>query len=73
MKLSKLVFFQLRLISKIKSFLSRKDLEKVIHAFIFSRLDYCNSLVLWCSIQKFGQTTAGPKCGCKTFDRYSEK
>ncbi len=34
----------MRLISKIKPFLSRKDLEKVIHAFIFSRLDYCNSL-----------------------------
>ncbi len=40
----KISFFQLRLISKIKPFLSRKDLEKVIHAFIFSRLDYCNSL-----------------------------
>ncbi len=34
----------MRLISKIKPFLSRKDLEKVIHAFIFSRLDYRNSL-----------------------------
>ncbi len=41
---AKISFFQLRLISKIKPFLSRKDLEKVIHAFIFSRLDYCNSL-----------------------------
>ena len=37
-------FFQLRTIAKIKSFLSPKDLEKVIHAFISSRLDYCNSL-----------------------------
>lgn len=31
-------------ISKIKSFLSPKDLEKVIHAFISSRLHNCNSL-----------------------------
>lgn len=30
--------------SKIKPFLSQKDLEKVIHAFIISRLDYCNAL-----------------------------
>ena len=37
-------FFQLRQISKIKPFLSRLDLEKVIHALISSRLDYCNSL-----------------------------
>ena len=37
-------FYQLCTIAKIKSFLSPKDLEKVIHAFISSRLDYCNSL-----------------------------
>lgn len=37
-------FFKLSMISKIKPFLSQKDLEKVIHAFIVSRLDYCNSL-----------------------------
>ncbi len=36
-------FFQLRLLSKAKPFLSFKDFEKVIHAFILSRLDYCNS------------------------------
>ena len=37
-------FFQLRNISKIKSFLSTANLEIVIHSFISSRLDYCNSL-----------------------------
>lgn len=37
-------FYQLRTLAKIKSFLSPKDLEKVIHAFISSRLDYCSSL-----------------------------
>ncbi len=37
-------FFQLRLLSKAKSFLSFKNIEKVIHAFITSKLDYCNSL-----------------------------
>ncbi len=37
-------FFQLRLLSKTKSFLSFKNLEKVIDAFITSKLDYCNSL-----------------------------
>lgn len=37
-------FFQLRLIAKVKSYLPHKNLEQVIHAFITSRLDYCNSL-----------------------------
>ncbi len=37
-------FAQLRQLTKIKLFLSFADLEKVIHAFISSRLDYCNAL-----------------------------
>ncbi len=39
-------FFQLRLLSKIKYFLSLKTLEIAIHALITTRLDYCNSLYL---------------------------
>ncbi len=37
-------FFQLRLLTKVKPILSSKNVEKVIHAFITSRLDYCSSL-----------------------------
>ena len=37
-------FAQLRQQTKIRSFLSSADLEKVIHAFISSSLDYCNAL-----------------------------
>ncbi len=37
-------FFNLRLLAKVKTFLSANDLEKLIHAFIFSRLDYCNTI-----------------------------
>ena len=37
-------FYQLRSISKIRSFLLQTDLEKVIHAFISSWLDYYNIL-----------------------------
>ncbi len=39
-------FYHLRSIAKLKVFLSVKDLETVIHVFISSRLDYCNSLYL---------------------------
>uniref|UniRef100_A0A669CTZ7 Reverse transcriptase domain-containing protein n=1 Tax=Oreochromis niloticus TaxID=8128 RepID=A0A669CTZ7_ORENI len=39
-------FYHLRRLSKVKPFLSRRDLETVIHAFITSRLDHCNSLLI---------------------------
>ena len=39
-------FFQLRRLAEVKPFLSLKNFEIVIHAFITSRLDYCNSLYL---------------------------
>ncbi|XDV17969.1 hypothetical protein PO909_023757 [Leuciscus waleckii] len=39
-------FFQLRRLAKVKPFLSCSDLEKTIHTFISSRLDYCNALYI---------------------------
>uniref|UniRef100_A0A8C6S6B8 Reverse transcriptase domain-containing protein n=1 Tax=Neogobius melanostomus TaxID=47308 RepID=A0A8C6S6B8_9GOBI len=42
--LAKNSFFHLRNIAKLRPILSNSDLELVIHAFISSRLDYCNSL-----------------------------
>lgn len=37
-------FFQLRQLSKIKPILQRQHFEAVIHAFVTTRLDYCNAL-----------------------------
>ena len=37
-------FGQLRQLTRIRPFLSSTDLEKVVHAFISSILDYCNAL-----------------------------
>uniref|UniRef100_A0A3B3SDN5 Reverse transcriptase domain-containing protein n=1 Tax=Paramormyrops kingsleyae TaxID=1676925 RepID=A0A3B3SDN5_9TELE len=37
-------FFQLRLLAKVKPYLPSKAFESAIHAFITTRLDYCNSL-----------------------------
>ena len=31
-------------ITRLKDQMSQQDLEKLVHAFIFSRLDYCNSI-----------------------------
>ncbi len=39
-------FYQLRALAKVKTFLSFKHFETAIHAFIHSRMDYCNSLYL---------------------------
>ncbi len=39
-------FFHLRVLAKVKQFIYFKDFEKVIHAFVSTRLDYCNSLYM---------------------------
>ena len=45
---SRTAFFHLRNITKIRCILSKTDAEKLIHAFVTSRLDYCNSLLSGC-------------------------
>ena len=44
--LCKTSFYHLRNISKLRPILSLSDSEKRVHAFISSRLDYCNALLL---------------------------
>jgi len=41
---TKLAFYHLKNIAKVKNVILLVDLEKLIHAFITSRVDYCNSL-----------------------------
>ncbi|RCU35148.1 hypothetical protein DVA81_17760 [Acinetobacter baumannii] len=45
---SRTAFFHLRNIVKIRHILSQKDAEKLVHAFVTSMLDYCNSLLSGC-------------------------
>uniref|UniRef100_A0A8D3C548 Reverse transcriptase domain-containing protein n=1 Tax=Scophthalmus maximus TaxID=52904 RepID=A0A8D3C548_SCOMX len=47
-QVSRTAFFHLRNIKYIRNILSQKDAEKLVHAFVTSRLDYCNSLLLGC-------------------------
>ena len=42
--ITKSAFFHLRNVAKIRPILSRPDAETLVHAFITSRIDYCNAL-----------------------------
>ena len=42
---TKIAFFHLRNIARIRDYLSLNDAKTLIHAFVFSRLDYCNALL----------------------------
>ena len=42
--ITKSAYYHLKNIARFKGFLSKQDIEKLIHAFIFSRLDYCNGV-----------------------------
>ena len=42
---TKSAYYHLKNISRIRGLMSRQDLEKLVHAFIFSRLDYCNGVL----------------------------
>ena len=45
---SRTALFHLRNIANIRNILSQSDAEKLLHAFVTSILDYCNSLLLNC-------------------------
>lgn len=61
-------FYHLRRLAKVKSFLSRNSFEIVIHAFISSRLDYCNSLYRFL----YSSASTGPECSCPFAYRHSQ-
>ena len=42
---TKIAFFHLRNIARIRNYLSLNDAKTLIHAFVFSRLDYCNAIL----------------------------
>ena len=41
-------FYHIRNISKIRKYISTSTTEILIHSFVSSKLDFCNSLLFWC-------------------------
>ena len=62
-------FFHLLNISKIRNMLTLSDAEKLIHAFVTSRVDYCNSLLSGCQEQPPSKSATDSKCCSKSFDQ----
>ena len=73
----KSAYFHLRNIARICKFLPRLSLERLIHAFIFSKLDYCNVLFLGlplCLLRKLQlvqNSAARLLSGCRKYDHIS--
>ncbi len=42
---TKSAYYHLKNIARIRSFVSSQDLEKLVHAFIISRVEYCNGVL----------------------------
>ena len=55
MNVTKIAFYHLRNIAKVWPFLSQADTERLIHAFITSRLDYCNAFLSGLSKEAIGK------------------
>ncbi|KAI5615513.1 hypothetical protein C0J50_0194, partial [Silurus asotus] len=47
--ITRIAFFHLRNIAKIRNMMLLQDAEKLVHAFVISRLDYCNALLSGCA------------------------
>ena len=67
-------YYQLKKIRQIRKYLDKAATEKLVHAFITSNIDYCNSLLYGASdyvidkLQRLQNAAARVICGAKKFD-----
>ena len=52
---TKITFYDQRNTDKVRKFLCQADTERLIHAFITSRLDYCNAILSGLPKKAIGQ------------------
>ena len=69
------LFYHLYNIRQIRKFISRETTEKLVHTFISSRIDYCNSLLYGSpsyqinKLQRVQNAAAQLVCGVPKFHR----
>ncbi len=67
-------FFQLRKVAHLSKYLNKSSCESIVHAFVTSRIDYCNSLLngipeyLFDRVQRLQNAAARIVCGIQKFD-----
>ena len=72
--ISKRSFFELKRIRQIRHYLSQEAAEQLVHSFVSSTIDYCNSLMYGCTknvlkkLQKIQNCAARVITGAKKFD-----
>ncbi len=66
---TKTAFFHLRNISKLRNMLSVSDAEKLVHAFMTSRLDYCNALLGGCPASSINKLQIVQNAAAKVLTR----
>ncbi len=66
---SKTAFFHLRNIAKLRHILSVSDTEKLVHAFVTSRLDYCNALLGGCPASSINKLQIVQKAASRVLTR----
>ncbi len=57
--ITKTAFFHLRNIAKLRNMLSVSNAEKLVHAFMTTRLDYCNALLGGCPASSIDKLQIG--------------
>ncbi len=69
---TKTALFHLRNISKLRNMLSVSDAEKLVHAFMTSRLDYCNALLGGCPASSINKLQIVQNAAARVFTRSRE-
>ncbi|KAI5105927.1 hypothetical protein C0J45_3624, partial [Silurus meridionalis] len=64
-QVKKTAFFHLRNTSKLRNMSSISDAEKLVHAFMTSRIDYCNALLGGCPASLINKLQFISECGSK--------
>jgi hypothetical protein len=65
----KRAFFEIRNISRIRKFLTGKAAKSLVHAFVTSKLDYCNALLFGISVKLQGKLQRVLNCAARVVAR----